>query len=344
MERLPTDGIRFPRPLQPGDTIGVTSPSSGVPDKMRRRLEFAVESLRERGYDVVVGECMRADGPVSAPKEKRAAELQRMLTDPAIAAVVPPWGGELAIDLLDQLDWAALADTEPSWLVGYSDSTTYMLPFTVHLGWATLHGANLLDSPYRLPDGLLHWVDVATATEPFTQRGVGRFKTGAFDDWETEPEITDLGLDGLGSWSTLEPGPVDVTGRLIGGCIEVMAPIAGSPYADMRAFGSSAEEGLVVYLEACEDAAYTIGRMLHGLRLAGWFEHANAVLIGRTSAPGSPYYTQRDAVADALGGLGVPVVLDVECGHVSPRMPMVNGAVARVVLDGDRQEVTQTLS
>ena len=55
---------------------------------------------------------------MSAPKEQRAAELTAMLTDPAIRAVVPPWGGELAIDLLDQLDWDALAAAEPTWLVG----------------------------------------------------------------------------------------------------------------------------------------------------------------------------------------------------------------------------------
>lgn len=335
--------VRFPRPLRRGDTIGVTSPSSGVTDAQRPRLEFATRTLRDQGYEVVVGECMRADGPVSAPKAQRAAELVRMLTDPEIAAVVPPWGGELAVDLLDQLDWAALADAEPTWLVGFSDSTTYMVPFTVQLGWATLHGANLMDTPYRLPDGLLPWTGVLAATEPFTQRGVGRHKVGDADRFEDVPEATDLGLDGVGTWSTLRPGPVDVTGRLIGGCIEVLSPIAGSGYADVAAFGASVEEGLIVYLEACEDGAYTIGRALHGLRLAGWFDHANAVLIGRTRAPDAPDYTQRDAVVDALGGLGIPVVLDVECGHVSPRMPMVNGALARVVVDGDRQEITQTL-
>ena len=36
-------------------------------------------------------------------------------------------------------------------------------------------------------------------------------------------------------------------------------------------------------------------------------------------------------------------VLDVECGHVAPRMPLVNGALARLVVDGDRQEITQEL-
>ena len=43
-----------------------------------------------------------------------------MFLDPAIRAIVPPWGGETAIDLLDILDWDALAAAEPTWLVGFS--------------------------------------------------------------------------------------------------------------------------------------------------------------------------------------------------------------------------------
>ncbi len=53
--------------------------------------------------------------------------------------------------------------------------------------------------------------------------------------------------------------------------------------------------------------------------------------------------TQQDAVRDALGDLDVPVVLDVECGHVAPFLPLVNGAPARVVLDGERREISQEL-
>ena len=68
--------------------------------------------------------------------------------------MVPPWGGELAIDLLDQLDWDRLAAAEPTWLVGWSDLTTVMLPLTLRLGWATLHGWNLMDTPFAAPEGL----------------------------------------------------------------------------------------------------------------------------------------------------------------------------------------------
>ena len=104
--------LRFPAPLRPGDRIGVTSPSSGVEGAEAVRIDFAIAWLRHRGYEVVVGECMGDEKVVSAPKEQRAAELTAMLRDPSVRAIVPPWGGELAIDLLDQLDWDELATLE----------------------------------------------------------------------------------------------------------------------------------------------------------------------------------------------------------------------------------------
>jgi muramoyltetrapeptide carboxypeptidase LdcA involved in peptidoglycan recycling len=337
--------LRFPAPLRPGDRIGVTSPSSGVAEELRPRLDAAIGTLRRRGFEVVVGECMSADRVVSAPKEQRAAELTSMLGDPSIRAVVPPWGGELGIDLLDQLDWDALADAEPTWAVGFSDTTVWLTALTLRLGWATLHGWNLMDTPYDPPVGLLHWLDVASATEPFGQQSPGRYRSNGWDDYRAHPEVSTMTLDAAGGWTVLGADPVDVTGRLIGGCLEIMGPLAATPYGDVPAFGRAhADDGLVVYLEACEYAAYDVGRILHSLRLAGWFEHARAVLIGRTPAPDSARLTQHEAVADALGMLGVPIVLDVEVGHTQPFLPLVNGALARVVVDGDRREITQTFA
>jgi muramoyltetrapeptide carboxypeptidase len=54
--------------------------------------------------------------------------------------------------------------------------------------------------------------------------------------------------------------------------------------------------------------------------------------------------TQREAVLDALGRLDLPIVWDLEIGHVPPHLPLVNGALARVVVDGDTREITQTLA
>ncbi|MEO5851893.1 MAG: LD-carboxypeptidase, partial [Nocardioides sp.] len=124
-----------------------------------------------------------------------------------------------------------------------------------------------------------------------------------------------------------------------------LGPLAGTVYADVAAFGDEhAAEGVIVFVEASDDDAFTICRHLHAMRYAGWFDHATGVLVGRTHAPDSSTMTQREAVADALGGLGVPVVLDVECGHVAPFLPLVSGARARVVMAGDRREITQDLT
>jgi len=337
--------IRFPAPLRPGDRIGVTSPSSGVPTPLRPRLDVALGWLRDRGYEVEVGECLDGDAAhVSARVEKRADELNRMLLDPAIRAIVPPWGGETAIDLVDRLDWDALAEAEPTWVVGFSDISTLLLPLTTRLGWATLHGSNLMDTPYDPPPGLAHWTALAGATEDLAQHASGVYRTAGFDDWTSDPGTTAYSLEGTGTWEVAGGGGLDVTGRLVGGCIETVSNLAGTPYGDVAAFGREhADEGLIVYVEASDDPALEICRNLHGLRLAGWFEHANAIMVGRTSAPASGDFTQRDAVMDALGGLDVPIVLDVECGHVPPYLPLVNGAVAHLTVAGGERSLVQEL-
>jgi muramoyltetrapeptide carboxypeptidase len=333
---------RFPRPLMAGDRIAVTSPSSGVPSESIPRLEFNLRWLRDRGFEVVVGECMSGDLVRSAPKEQRAAELVELLCDPAVAAVVPPFGGELAIDLLDQLDWDRLAAADPTWLVGWSDISTLMVALTTRLGWATAHGWNLMDTALAPPAGLLHWTDLLATTGEVVQRSPGRTRDGWGD--HRAPETTEMTLDRPTDWVVLDGSDVDVSGRLIGGCLEVLGPLAGTPYADVAAYGRAhADEGLLVYLEACEFGAYDACRIFHGLRYAGWFEHANAVLIGRTPAPDAEDLSQLEAVEDALGDLGIPVVAEMDIGHTQPFLPLVNGAIARVVVRDGVREVTQTL-
>jgi muramoyltetrapeptide carboxypeptidase LdcA involved in peptidoglycan recycling len=203
-----------------------------------------------------------------------------------------------------------------------------------------------MDTPYAQPEGLRHWTEVAAADGgTLAQHAPGRHRGSGHDSWEDDPGVTTMTLDTAGSWSVLDTQAVDVTGRLVGGCLEVLSPLAGTPFGDVAAFGREhADDGLLVVLEVAGAPAHDVARMLHGLRLAGWFDDADAVLVGRTSAPGEPGMSQREAVADALGSLEVPVVLDVDCGHVQPMMPLVLGAPARVVVDHREQSITQDLT
>jgi muramoyltetrapeptide carboxypeptidase len=315
--------IRFPAPLQPGDRVGVTSPSRGVERRERDHLERAVKAVRDRGYDVVIGECMEGTSHTSAPAEQRAAELMAMLTDPRIRVVVPPRGGETAIDLLPLLDWDSVAAADPTWFVGFSDISTLLLPMTLRTAIATLHTNNLMNTPYKLggPGGhVLTWPDIIAFAEgtSFTQSG----------GW--------VRLDG--------DGPADVTGRLVGGCIEAVRHLAGTAHGDVAHFARlHAPEGLIVYVEAAGDDAFSVCRSLHGMRLAGFFAEAKAILVASTLAPDSPTLTQEQAVVDALARVGVPIIAGVGCGHVPPYVPIVNGALGHLRFGTGSATLTQSL-
>ena len=232
--------IRYPAPLRPGDRIGVTSPSSGVSDALWGRFAYAVQCLRDRGFDVVVGELNHAPTHVSGPREARAAELMSMLLDPSIRAVVPPWGGETGIDLLDLLDLDAVAAAEPTWCVGFSDTSTWLTPLTLTTGIATIHGQNLMDTPYAVPDGILHWVDVAGAAagDELRQHSPGRHRTGGWDDYAGNPTVSEMTLEGRGTWTRIDPGHEDEPVTLLRagssrGCVETVSFLAGGRFADI---------------------------------------------------------------------------------------------------------------
>lgn len=329
-----------------GDVVGVTSPSSGVAEVLQPRLDTAVRTVEAAGFRVRVGDCMNGDKHTSAPARERAAELMDMLLDPAVRAIVPPWGGETAIDLIDLLDWDVIAAAEPTWMVGFSDISTLITPLTLRAGWATIHGQNLMDTPYRAPDGLTDWlhiVQMAPGTS-FTQVSPGVHRRD-FVDYVEHPEVDEYVLDVRSRWTRLNGAgdDLDVRGRLIGGCIETLVNLAGTRYLDSRPLAALGDP-LVIYVEAAEHDAPTICRDLHGMRLAGFFDHAAAVLVGRTYAPDTASLTQAEAVLDALGPLGVPILAGVDCGHWAPYLPLVNGARCHVEHNEHVSRITQTLA
>jgi muramoyltetrapeptide carboxypeptidase len=315
--------IRYPAPLQPGDRIGITAPSTGVWPGEEERLERALAAVRGRGYKIALGDCLHGTTHVSAPVADRAAELTAMLTDPEIRAIIPPRGGETAVDLLSRLDWAAIAAAEPTWFIGFSDISTLLLPMTLATGIATLHATTLMITPYTVTRPLLTWLDVAALPAGST------FVQGE----TTRP------------WIRLDrAGPVEVTGRLIGGCIDTVGWLAGTPAGDVARFGDEyAEDGLIVYVEAAGADAYAVCRALHGMRLGGFFDHARAILVGATEAPSTLTMTQEQAVLDALGDCGVPIISGAGCGHIPPYLAVVNGARGRLSFGQGAATLTQTL-
>ncbi len=346
---------RYPAPLRTGARIAVTAPSSGVQAPLHRRLDIVIGHLRAQGFEVEEGDCLRSEQhSASAPADARAAELTRLLLRDDIAAIIPPWGGELAIELLDRLDWTALqAAARPKWLLGYSDTSTLLVPITLRLGWATAHGPGLMDLAPGQADHLTRNVMAAlfaTAGSQFVQRQSSHWQLES-TDFADVPDTT-YQLTEPTHWRPLEGAdPVQFSGRLIGGCIDTLMHTAGTPFGDVRSFirhNHATGTGTVLYLENAEQSPTSLVRALHRLRWAGWLDGLSGLLVGRSAAtdkPGPLQLRYADAVRSALAGLRCPVLMDVDIGHCPPQMVLINGAIGQVQwtrADGGR--ITQLLA
>jgi len=103
--------------------------------------------------------------------------------------------------MLPHLDLEAIRAADPTWLVGYSDLSTLLLPLTTMTGHATLQGQNLMDTPYRVPEPLWHWLDVVAQPlgASVVQGASARHRSSGFDRWQDDPTVTEYTLDAPGT-------------------------------------------------------------------------------------------------------------------------------------------------
>ncbi len=272
----------------------------------------------------------------------------RFLTDPEVVAVLPPWGGELATELLDRLDFEALRGLPPKWLLGFSDLSTLQLPLALCSGWASAHGANLMDLVPTQTDPLTTQVMAVLAAdwrEPVVQRP-GPLYQGQWGDFAAQPDVPLL-LSEPVAWQRLDGSAATLTlqGHLIGGCLDTIAWLAGTRYGRVPEFiRACASAGTLLYLENCELSPPTLARALWSLRRQGWFEGLAGLLIGRNSGPdvqAADALSYRDVLLDVLGDLACPVLFDLDIGHKPPQFTLINGALASVSFEAGQGSLVQ---
>jgi muramoyltetrapeptide carboxypeptidase len=340
--------ILFPKPLRSGDLIAVTAPSSGVSGPALVRLDIVLNHLRSLGYRIVEGNCLRQEvKDASAPRGQRAQELMQFLLDPAVSAIFPPWGGELASELLELLDFDTLKSVKPKWLLGYSDISTLQMPLTLLSGWATAHGSNLMDLAPSQTDSLTTSVmNILGADfgESVRQESSSYFQSKSIS-FSVQADAP-LNLTEPTQWKRLDgsPKPVAMSGRIIGGCIDTIAWLAGTRFGDVPSFvKGSAPIGAILYLENVEMAPPGLVRALLSMRRHGWFDGLSGLLIGRNAGP-APKSSENLSYVEALRSVLVncqyPIIYDVDIGHQPPQFTLINGALARVKFEDGRGSVS----
>ena len=91
------------------------------------------------------------------------------------------------------------------------------------------------------------------------------------------------------------------------------------------------EDGIVWFLEVFEMSTPQIYLHLWQMKNAGYFENCNGIIFGRPLMVREDYETSyEETLKEFFGKLDIPVIYDVDIGHVSPQIPIVSGGILEV--------------
>ncbi len=322
--------INYPL-LKKNGTIGVTAPSSGVPVELHHILNDSIIKMENKGYTVKCGETIWTQHKAkSASARKRSVELNQMLQDVNISLIIPPWGGQLLIEILEFIEYEKI---KTKWILGYSDISVLLLALTLKTGMATAHGTNLVDLRGVYSDlTTAEWENVLATKEGSsnTQYSSSHYQK----EWNHEqPSSTVFHLTEQTCWKTFGNDPVKVKGRLLGGCVDVIRHLIGTPFGNIAEFRKrfSGDEPILWYFENCELSSADLRRSLVQMKLAGWFDHSSGILFGRSAAnhPVGGYLVE-NVYRELEDELKIPIIYDIDCGHQPPQLTFINGAQGEV--------------
>jgi len=342
--------ITYPDSFRETAGIGVTAPSSGLGNEIFvKRFELVAKQLSKRGYEILEGKCLRSNVKhVSALAQERVDDLLRLWLNDKVGAIIPPWGGEILIEMLELLDIEKMVKSKPKWLLGYSDCSTLLLALTIKTGLATAHGINFMDMIDSQEDPLsknaLHYLKTKPG-ESFIQNSSDKFQkqfVNFSDNLETAYNLTEKT-----EWKSLNGDThIQFSGRLIGGCIDVITHLVGTPFGNVDYFKETfSSEGTILYLENCQLSPCKLTRYLTQMKLAGWLTNLNGILIGRSAAKeveDSNSLTYLEVLQNVLSDLDCPVIYDADIGHMPPNMTLINGAFAEVEFENGTAVLKQT--
>jgi len=333
--------IRYPF-LEERATIGVTAPSSGVPKELHGLVEAACNRMKSKGFDVICGDTVWTQNKARSSSAKfRAEEFNKMMQNENINLIIPPWGGELLIEMIEYVDFENIQD---KWILGYSDISVLLLAMTLKTGLATAHGTNLVDLRGEYSDETTAmWQSVLS-----TKKG-GSIQQHSSEKYQKEwqhdkPTPYIFHLTEPTDWKAISNNQVKIQGRLLGGCIDVIRHLIGTPYGDVTAFRKKyiQDEPVIWFLENCELSSTDLRRSLIQMKLAGWFDYCSGILFGRSPA-NTPVdeYTVEDVYKELSDELQIPIISNIDCGHVPPQITFINGAFAEIETNNGKGTVIQ---
>ncbi|MFV0343390.1 MAG: S66 peptidase family protein [Anaerocolumna sp.] len=334
----------YPKFLNRDSKIGIAAPSDGIKKEIDYiRLDNGIWQFKKRGFEVIETRRVRysiqgRSGSVS----ERIQDLEDLYRDGNVDLIIAAKGGNFLMELLPDLDLEMIRKN-PKWFQGFSDNTNLNFTITTNLNIATVYGCNFKDFGMETwHEALVNNIDILSGKD-VVQTSFSYYEDKYYD--YTTP------LDGYVegkpvNWRNIRMELGDsMTGRMLGGCLDILISLVGTRYDKTAQFVSQYEpEGIVWYIEsyALNSGNLTIG--LWQLKEAGWFKNAKGFVFGRSAFFEEEMgITYDDAVLSVLGELQVPIFMDADIGHKAPQFTVINGSLGTVICKDGRGSLKQEL-
>lgn len=328
--------VIYPEKLNKKKVIGITAPSDVA---NLDTIDYSEEKIRSIGYEInETSNVRKVEGVVSSSGKVRADEFISLWKNERIGHIISARGGEFLMEMLPYLDKyeEIIQSNKPKWVQGYSDTSLLLYYLTTKYNIATVHAENLGGYSVNKSnintniENAIKLLEKCNNRYEFIQNNFEKYQIERFENEEYERTMG-YNLSEKVEYKALNnESNVTFSGRMLGGCIDVITMILGTKYDYTLKFIKSCEEGILWYIDNCELTPQELYRRLWKMRELGYFNNANGFLIGRTFVKDNDYFTFKEAIKRALFDLNVPVIYDVDIGHVPPQFIIINGSLRNI--------------
>ena len=230
----------IPEKLKIGGKIGIVSTARKI---TLEELSPAIKLFENWGFEVVFGtNLFEEKNQFSGTVEQRTADLQSMIDNDAINAILCARGGYGAVQIIDKIDFFRLKKN-PKWIIGYSD-VTVLHSHLNNLEIASLHAT--------MPINFTNNSDASLQSLKNSLLGKS-----------SRIECKRHALNRLGQ----------VYAEIVGGNLSVLYSLLGS-ISDIDT------EGKILFIEDLDEYLYHIDRMMTNLNRNGKLAKLKGLIVG----------------------------------------------------------------
>ena len=327
--------------LNEGNTIGIISPSWGGAGYFPHRVEKAQQHLASLGFEVKFAKhALNAKSFVSDTALNRAQDINDMFADSSIKAIIAAIGGDHSCHLLPYLDFELIAKN-PKIFMGYSDVTVLNIAIWQKTGLITFNGPTIVtdfaEQPTMFPYTERYFLAATTSGQATGVIEPSSEWTEEFQDFEQKLDLERPRIMQKSSgWNYIKEGRA--TGKLLGGCLESLQHLRGTPYWPNW-------DDAIFFFETSEEkpSPETVDGLLMDYENMGVFEKLKDLLVGRPM-----YYSSdekqmlNERILERTEACDFPIITNMDFGHTAPQFTLPIGCQAIMDSTEKRFEIIET--